>query len=260
MNPYLEYAGMSDIGQRREANEDAYICMPAQGVFCVADGIGGADAGALASRTLVEGLQKHGAAFTLDHNHALHARARLIQEIINDVSSDIKSMADNMGFTGTGTTAAILVFDEVHKDKAQILHAGDSSVYLYRDDSLQRLNRLHSLAESKTFQGTGPLPEFMKGMITRAVGVRNTVELEQTYVEVRPGDLFLICSDGLDGMISHQDIHRLLHDYRNDSLETQVQVLVDAANDSGGKDNITVILVRAGKSFADGKAKPAPAG
>ena len=248
---HLEYAGNTDVGKQREGNEDAFVCLADQGLFCVADGIGGAEAGAQASQALVDGLAENFKDLSENIFSSSLARSRLLKSIVNDVSKKIKTMADAMGYSGTGTTASLLVFDALHKDSAEILHAGDSSVYLYRHDSLNRLNRLHSLSESKVFKTSGPLPAFMRGMITRAVGVHDTVELEETIVDVLPGDLYMICSDGLDGMLSHDDLHRLLHDYRDDPLEEQVRVLIDAANENGGRDNITVILVRAGKPLKE---------
>jgi hypothetical protein len=136
-----------------------------------------------------------------------------------------------------------------------ILHAGDSRAYRLRGDSMKRLSRDHSLAAEAGVEDETRLGPMFQSMVTRAVGVQLTVEMEETDVDVRSGDLFLLCSDGLTRMLPDNVLSVLLAENRNLPLDGLAQLLVDEANDNGGLDNVTVLLIRAG----DIPEKPAAA-
>ena len=242
---YLTSAALSDVGRRRKNNEDSLVRFPGQGVFCVADGMGGAQGGEIASKAVVDALQ---AIFTesQDAPFAVTAAssARLTARALNRASQWIKAYADERGLTGCGSTAVVLVFDRVTPSRACVLHAGDSRAYLYRAGKLVQLSTDHSVAAAAGLSDETTLPAMFRGVITRAVGLDNTVLLEETPCEVQADDLFLLCSDGLSKMVSDKHLQKVLHKHRAAPLETLTQTLVDEALKAGGEDNVSVILVR----------------
>jgi len=242
---YLTSAALSDVGRRRKNNEDSLVRFPGQGVFCVADGMGGAQGGEIASKAVVDALQ---AIFTesQDAPFAVTAAssARLTARALNRASQWIKAYADERGLTGCGSTAVVLVFDQVTPSRACVLHAGDSRAYLYRAGKLVQLSTDHSVAAAAGLSDETTLPAMFRGVITRAVGLDNTVLLEETPCEVQANDLFFLCSDGLSKMVSDKHLQKVLHKHRAAPLETLAQTLIDEALKAGGEDNVSVILVR----------------
>jgi protein phosphatase len=162
--------------------------------------------------------------------------------------------SSNPQYAGMGTTLVVAVFRE---QRLLVGHVGDSRLYRLRAGRLQQLTRDHSLLQEQIDAGliTPEQAAFSanKNLVTRAVGVEDTVLLETHQHEVLPGDLYLICSDGLSAMVDDFAIGQMLQ--RVEALDAACRVLVDAANDAGGKDNISVILVRAtGTGTAAGKS------
>ena len=143
------------------------------------------------------------------------------------------------------TTAVVLLFDAWHPGQGVCLHAGDSRVYLYRGDRFKQVTRDHSVAAAAGVSEEKSLPAFFRGVVTRAVGLDEHVDLEITPVEVHPGDLFLLCSDGLTKMVTDAALAKLLKKQLGVAdLDGLAQHLVDAANTAGGEDNVSVVLVR----------------
>ncbi|HWT93699.1 MAG TPA: Stp1/IreP family PP2C-type Ser/Thr phosphatase [Solirubrobacteraceae bacterium] len=226
-------------GQQRRANEDSlYARNP---LFAVADGMGGAQAGEIASSMAVEVLagglpeSASGADVPLEDrladriheaNERIHARARTDERC-----------------AGMGTTMTVLLVGE---GEVTIAHVGDSRAYLLRDSELSRLTRDHSLVEELVEQGRLSPEEAsrhpQRSVITRSVGPEPRVQVDTLTTGARAGDVFLICSDGLTTMIDEPDVRRIL--LESGSLEEAGHGLIDAANAAGGRDNITVVLVR----------------
>lgn len=242
---YLKSAQLTDVGRRRLRNEDALLRLPAHGVFCIADGMGGVQGGAFASQATVDAL---GEAFTdsPDAPFALTARAsaRLAARALNAASGWIKQRADALGFAGCGSTAVVLAFDRVDPSRAAVLHAGDSRAYRLRRGELARLSTDHSVAAAVGLEDDRDLPAAYRGVITRAVGLADTVALEVTDVDVQPGDLFLLCSDGLNQMVPDDLILARLSAPPGTPLKTLARALVEEALRAGGEDNVSVVLVR----------------
>jgi PPM family protein phosphatase len=224
----------TDTGRQRRDNEDsAYARAP---VFVVADGMGGAQAGEVASKIAVEvfeqGLPDGGTAA-----ERLATRAREANQRIHDLSKTHRERA------GMGTTLTAAYLDD---SELAIAHVGDSRAYLFRDGELKRLTRDHSLVESLI--DAGKLTEEQaaehpqRSIITRALGPEPTVEVDTWTYPVRPGDVLLLCSDGLTSMLSEQRVAEILAS--TDELSHAAQALIDQANAAGGRDNITVVLFR----------------
>ncbi len=242
---HLESAECTDTGRKRKHNEDSLIRIPEHGIYCVADGMGGTFGGEIASQAAVEGLQ---AAFDEVAQRGgtlrLEDRVAVVHKALNDASRWIRNHADEMGVTGTGTTAIVLIFDAHHPDRAAILHAGDSRVYKFKDGKLTQLSMDHSVAAAAGIKSEKALPAMFRGVVTRAVGLEKEVQLEETPVDVEPGDLFMLCSDGLNKMVPDKTVTRLIKEQGTQDLTALAKLLVDSANAAGGEDNTSVVLVR----------------
>ncbi len=239
---HLTSLARSDPGRKRKSNEDAILCLPEAGVFCVADGMGGAAGGQLASRWTVESVQR---AFPQNTAAAPDKTARM-RQALNDASRRIRRMAEEQAIIGAGTTAVVLLFDDYQPDRATVLHAGDSRAYRMRAGRMECLTLDHSLAASAGLPHDRDLPAMFRGIITRAIGLNNTVELDEAVLQVQAGDCYLLCSDGLTKMIADHELQQLVRQTPAADLERLAAALVDAANHAGGEDNISVILVRVG--------------
>lgn len=242
-------AERSDTGKKRRNNEDAALSLPERGVFCVADGMGGAEEGEVASRAVVDAMNNafDGTANSFNAATALE-KAKSVRKAVNEASCRIKKRADARGVQGTGTTVVVLALDDGFPVRALILHAGDSRAYIFRDSRLRRLTHDHSIAEALRVRDRDELPPMFRGIITRAVGIDYTVDLEETPADVAAGDLFMLCSDGLTGMLSDKALENILRQRATGSLEEAAGMLIDEANRAGGADNISVILVRIGEA------------
>lgn len=243
--PHLVTAEVTDRGLHRARNEDAIIRLPGSGVFCVADGIGGSQGGHEASAITVQALLDVFSRADVDQAaHSFETRKRLVREAMNQACQSIRRHCLVAGYRESGTTAVTMLFDREDVTRAAILHAGDSRAYRYRDGRLYRLTRDHTLAVEAGWPEQDAWVFGMRTIVTRAVGVRPAVDLDETPVDVLPGDVFLLCTDGLtrmlhDRLIADNMLRHGIHD-----LDATAQALVAQANAAGGKDNITVLLVR----------------
>src|SRR4051794_32662291 len=238
-----EEAHKTDTGRQRHANEDSYFARPP--VFAVADGMGGAQAGEVASRIAASTFERRGR-FSKEEP----AEGQL-EEIAQAANREIHQLAqEDSSRAGMGTTltAAMLRGDEV-----SLGHVGDSRAYVLRGGQLKRLTKDHSLVEELRRQGrlTEEQAEEhpQRSIITRALGPEPSVNVDTMTFPARDGDLFLLCSDGLTTMVSDDEIREILVNSKN--LRNAVSRLVDAANRGGGRDNITAVAFR----VADTEAK-----
>jgi PPM family protein phosphatase len=223
---------LSDPGRRRRRNEDSYVVSPP--LFAVADGMGGAQAGELASRIAVEAM---GAEADSTGEERV---AALIREANRRVFARSHEDATASGM-GTTMTAALVEDDGT----VTIGHVGDSRAYRLRGDRLEQLTDDHSLVAELVRSGRLSAEEAeshpQRSVITRALGTDPDVDVDVFTVEGEPGDLFLICSDGLTTMVEDDEIQRVLAEGRAD-LEATARDLVNRANRGGGEDNITVVF------------------
>jgi PPM family protein phosphatase len=247
----VEQTGRTDVGRQRTANEDSLFVRPP--VFAVADGMGGAKAGEVASALAVEAVE-NAPDSAEPPEEALAAIVRSANRRIYDLA-----VADETR-RGMGTTLTLV---KVHDDEITIAHVGDSRAYRMRDGDLSQLTRDHSLVAEleRSGQITAEAAEHhpQRSIITRALGPEPDVEVDTYTLTGREGDLFLICSDGLTSMISDDEVTSILRSAG--PLEDAADELVRAANQSGGKDNITVILFRLGEGEGGAEAtqvRPVP--
>jgi serine/threonine protein phosphatase PrpC len=241
--------GLSHPGRKRRRNEDAWVCQPP--LFAVADGMGGARGGEIASRVAATALGE-----AVDGSGEQRVVA-LIQKANRQVFERARDDADA---TGMGTTITVaLVEDGV----VAIGHVGDSRAYLIRDQKVEQLTEDHSLVAELVRSGRLSPEEAeihpQRSVITRALGTDPDVDVDSFSVEASAGDVFLICSDGLTSMIDDETILGIVEP-RRDDLNAAAKELIDAANRSGGEDNITVVVFqmtdKAPEPPAETKAMP----
>ncbi len=228
-----QYAG-SDTGRQRRANEDSL--MVRSPLFVVADGMGGAQAGEVASRVAVEAFQA-GLPDSPQPEAALAALAQAANTRINELSHAHAEQA------GMGTTLTAIYVGE---REIAIAHVGDSRAYCLRDGQLLRLTDDHSLVDELIRQGRLTPEEAVehpqRSVITRALGIEGSVEVDTRSFRGLAGDVYLLCSDGLTTMVSEEQIAAILTS--REHLREAGETLIAAANQAGGRDNITVVLLR----------------
>jgi len=238
-----EEAHKTDTGRQRQANEDSYFARAP--LFAVADGMGGAQAGEVASRIAASAFERRQ---RLSREEPAEGQ---LEEIAQTANREIHQLAqEDSSRAGMGTTLTAAM---VRNDEVSLGHVGDSRAYVLRDGKLKRLTKDHSLVEELRRQGrlTEEQAEEhpQRSIITRALGPEPSVNVDTMTFPARDGDVFLLCSDGLTTMVSDDEIHRILVESR--SLRSAVNGLVEAANRAGGRDNITAVAFR----LADAEAK-----
>jgi serine/threonine protein phosphatase PrpC len=249
----IEAYGRTDVGRRRKVNEDSFLVSPETNLYAVCDGMGGHNAGEVASRMAIETIS----AFItrsavekeitwpwgLDAN--LSFDANRLKTAIRLANARVFQAADNREeLTGMGTTVVTAL---VSGDTMTVGSAGDSRCYLVRNGELKQLTRDDSWVSAALGEGilnSGDVERHpLRNVITKAVGARDAIDLDVLEHDLKPGDVVLLCSDGLHGMIGDPEIARILKSSPG-SLEEASARLVDAANEAGGRDNVTVVLLR----------------
>jgi PPM family protein phosphatase len=227
-------AGQTDTGRRRLRNEDAFICEPP--LFAVADGMGGARAGEIAAGLAAAALEEAGS-----ETLGAEGVAALIVEANRRIWE--RSLADPQT-AGMGTTVTA-AFVDAEAGSVAIGHVGDSRAYLLRTGSIEQLTTDHSLVAELVQSGVLTPEEAerhpQRSAITRALGTEETVEVDGFTIVAEPGDVYLICSDGLSIMLSDDDMAAAIENAGGDPHEA-ADALIRTANDRGGEDNITVVL------------------
>lgn len=245
-------AGKTDAGRVRRRNEDSFVLDPP--LFAVADGLGGAQAGEVASRLAAAAFREYHDADGLEPEERI---AAIVQEANRRIYERARSDADVSGM-GTTVTAALLT-----NGRVVLAHVGDSRGYRIREGTLEQLTEDHSLVADLMRSGRLTPEEAdahpQRSVITRALGTDPKVDVDTLALDVEPGDLFLLCSDGLTTMVADEDILRVVAEA--DGLDTAARELVRAANAGGGEDNITVVLfaVAGDEAVEETLVAPAPA-
>lgn len=230
-------ASCTHIGLVRQLNEDACLDQAERGLWAVADGMGGHTLGDLASRLVIESLNQLPPAASLER-FMLDASDRL-----QTVNRQLRAEAASRNAHIIGSTVIVLL---THGSQCGYLWAGDSRLYLYRDTRLRQISRDHSqieeLKSKANISDDDAITHIARNLITRAVGVADTLELDEETMEVIDGDMFLLCSDGLTNEVSEQEIRGALSS-RN--CRQAAEALIGMALEKGGRDNISVVIARA---------------
>ncbi|MBS1960548.1 MAG: Stp1/IreP family PP2C-type Ser/Thr phosphatase [Bdellovibrionales bacterium] len=234
---------LSDIGMKRKQNQDSGVIRPELGLFMVADGMGGHQGGEIASKLCVEKVAEH----VKEHNKDdLESETLLHQSLLVANQAIYDHSQQDQNLHGMGTTATVL---QIRKKQATIMQIGDSRCYYWNAHGIWQLTRDHSLVQEKLRAGLITRDQLrtdeMKNVITRSVGYEPSIKVDAYHFTIEAGDGFLLCSDGLSGPVNEEKMFDIL--VKNVtvgvSLEDKAQQLVQAANDGGGDDNVTVVLV-----------------
>jgi len=254
----LAIAGSTDPGMIRPNNEDRISTTPELGLAVVADGMGGHQAGEIASGMAVDVVTRHLInVFSRDTPPADEEVAdqssvelRAVGEAIALANTAIFELAQSSpNCSGMGTTVVVTLF---HEDKVCIGHVGDSRLYRYRNDTLELITEDHSLVQELVARGLITPEEARnsvnKNLVTRALGIEPTVESQLTEQTLRDQDIYLLCSDGLNDVLPDDVTAQLLKDHGGD-LQAAADRLVAQVNARGGPDNVSIVLVRTGDQF-----------
>jgi len=248
----LEVATCTDPGMVRSHNEDSVAADAGNGIAVLADGMGGYNAGEVASgmatsviTTELRELLTRVRPYEVDPETQKIVAPRLVREQVMKANAAIYQAAQSQPqYAGMGTTLVMCLF---YDNKALVAHLGDSRLYRMRDGALKQVTRDHSLLQEQIDSGLISAEQAKhaqhKNLVTRALGIDPSVEPEIREYETRPGDIYLLCSDGLCDMVADEDIEMTL-DALGANLPLAAQQLVQMANDNGGRDNVSVILVR----------------
>lgn len=250
----LIFAGLSDVGLQREHNEDSFCIVPDYELFIVADGMGGHKAGDVAStmatRSVVsffEATENEDATwpFQFDPQKSVDEN-RLITGIKVANKKIYEASTRDRAVQGMGTTVVSLLFSK-ESQKMYVAHVGDSRCYRVRGEEIHQITRDHSLLNDYLLVMPEMSPqqqqELPKNVITRALGMQDTVVVDVVEVETQAGDVFLLCSDGLSGMVSDEAILETVREHL-DAPQRAVEQLIDQANGAGGEDNVTAVVVK----------------
>jgi serine/threonine protein phosphatase PrpC len=254
MARFLRVAGLTDVGREREHNEDSFGLMPQYNLFVVADGMGGHRAGDVASQMAVQAMNEFFSAtekeditwpFHFDPNLPFSVN-RLITAIQVANSRIYQESLASDEHQGMGTTVVAINCVDQH-GTVNIAHVGDSRCYRYRGGQLDLVTVDHSLVND--YRRAAPdlteeqLAELPRNVITRALGMQETVLVDVQSINPGVGDIFLLCSDGLNSMLDDRSIHELFDAHGHDLAELAA-ALIEHANDAGGEDNCTVVLIQ----------------
>ncbi len=258
----LEIASCTDPGMVRAHNEDSIASDAANGLAVLADGMGGYNAGEVASgmattviTTEIQQLLAKMQPFQIDEETKAPIAGRMIREQVLKANTSIYQAAQSQPqYAGMGTTLVVCLF---YDNKMTVGHLGDSRLYMLREGKFSQVTRDHSLLQEQIDSGIITAEQAKhaqhKNLVTKALGIDPTVEPEIKEYATKPGDVYLLCSDGLCDMVDDEDMGMTLQAL-DGNLKLAAQQLVQMANDNGGKDNVSVILVRVLREY------PAPRG
>jgi serine/threonine protein phosphatase PrpC len=240
----VQAAASTSTGRVRKGNEDSFGYRTDYGFSVVCDGMGGAAGGEVASRMTVEILLRR---MTEGEGETFAERRERLHAAIAEANRLVLERADrDTGLMGMGTTLVALLLDSAEQPtRALVAHAGDSRCYRLRAGKLERITQDHSLVDEQIRLGNMTAEEAehspFRSVITRAIGTQPSVNEEAQELAIEGGDVFLLCSDGLTREVAEEEIARVLG--AGDDLERAAHVLVDAANEHGGRDNVTCVVV-----------------
>lgn len=257
----LEMIAVTDVGMKRDHNEDCVGIDEPLGIAVLADGMGGHNAGEVASsmavdlivRLLKDGIKRFPQG-ELDEETGFSKEAVLARSSTVTANNVIIETAQaKPECAGMGTTVVVALF---YGDRVAVAHVGDSRMYLLRDEYLSHVTEDHSLIQEQVRRGLLTAEDArnssIKNLVTRALGVEKNVEADVVEEIVRVGDLYMMCSDGLTDVVPDEAIRLTMIEHAN-NLGAGAQALIDLANDAGGPDNISVIIIRAKGSVSRNK-------
>jgi len=257
----LEIASHTDPGMVRSHNEDSIACVADKGLVVLADGMGGYNAGEVASgmattvlTTELRQLLEQHAPYEVDPQSGQKAGLKMLREQIAKANTSIYQASQSQPqYAGMGTTLVVALF---YDNKVMVAHIGDSRLYRMRGNEFSQVSKDHSLLQEQMDAGMLTKEQAKhssnKNLVTRALGIDPAVEPEIHEYDALPGDIYLLCSDGLSDMVSDEDIGMTLQAL-GANVNLAAQQLVQMANDNGGRDNVSVILIKVLSEYPAGQ-------
>lgn len=245
---HYDVGAATDIGRKRSKNQDSIIAVPDLGLFVVADGMGGHRGGETASAMVVQAVPARVKQILKAANGQDWSPRDVLIDAVQTANSEIyKKATDEPALQGMGTTTVSMLFKN---DSVTLGHVGDSRCYYFSPSGCWQATRDHSLVQERMRAGLitreQAKTDRMKNVITRSVGFEPAVDVEVYEMKTKPGDTYLLCSDGLSGMLNDHQIFDIVKKYAIQKNDPQraVDELIFQANNNGGEDNISVIIVR----------------
>lgn len=233
--------GITDIGKVKRANQDKICLFPQWNIFVVADGMGGHAGGGVASSISVDTIHRY---FADSRDSNLLSSERLLSAIRESNLEIAGKGASDKEYLGMGTTIVVMLIDRM---TAHVAHVGDSRAYIIRDAGIRQITSDHSLVNQ--YVGNGLITKEqakghpLKNVLTRALGMSGNIDVDINSLQIEPDDIFILCSDGLTNMIEDEDILNTIISC-GDDIPLACRSLVDLANNNGGEDNISVVIVK----------------
>lgn len=238
----IDASALTDVGRVRKNNEDAVLLLPKTQCYVVSDGMGGGKAGEVASAMMVQEIES-----VLTRASAVPGeREGLVIRSAYKVNELIRDYAEQHNYSSMGATFVCLLMDSWHPYMATVFHAGDSRVYRVRKRKIEQITEDHTVAAASKVD-EGKLAPMFRGVLTNALGTGSDFFIERTAIDVQEDDIYIICSDGLSRMIADSNILNICDTLQNETSETICKELINAALNCGGRDNVSVIVVKVKK-------------
>ena len=235
----IEAFAVTDVGRVRKNNEDAVLMVPERLCYAVSDGMGGGKAGEVASAMMIREIEES----ILQCSGIPAEREGTIIRSAYKVNFQIRDYADQHDYSSMGATMVCLLFDPWHPGTGTVFHAGDSRAYRIRENQIEQLTEDHTIAAASNMTESRIAP-MLRGVLTNALGTGNDFFLERTSFDVQDGDAFLLCSDGLTRMVPDSNILQIVSIRGEESCENICSSLLECALDNGGRDNVSIIVVK----------------
>ncbi len=239
----IDACALSHVGKIRKNNEDAVLLLPGVQCYVVSDGMGGGKAGEVASGMMVREVET---AFITPTTIPAEREGIVIRSAYK-VNELIREYAESHNYSSMGATFVCLLMDSWHPSMATVFHAGDSRVYRIREKSMELITEDHTVASASKVDESKLAPMF-RGVLTNALGTGSDFFLERTSVDVQEDDIYIICSDGLSRMVPDANILYIGNTLQNESSSTICKELIETALNCGGRDNVSVIVVKIKKT------------
>ena len=243
---YIDVFALTHVGKVRKNNEDSILEMKNCGFFAVSDGMGGGNAGEIASQMIVSNLKN-----ALENSSGSPGeREGNVIRAANQANYQINDFAAERHYSSMGATLVSCLLNPWYPSVATVLHAGDSRLYRLRDDELDCLTEDHTVATASKVSESKLAPMF-RGVLTNALGTGVEFFLERTSINVQRDDLYILCSDGLSRMVTDQEIQQICVPLINAPSKQICQTLIETALDNGGRDNVSVIVLKIKKLWKE---------
>ena len=262
LSEYIEIASSTDVGRRYDHNEDSISSVPEHAFVILADGMGGHNAGEVASAMAVDYVTQHVLDYIdkvdtleMDAETGLTQYSDIVREAVQRANFEIFEAAKEPKHHGMGTTIVVAL---MYENQMTVANVGDSRLYRYVNKSLKQVTKDHTLLQELVDQGFYTLEEAReapnKNIVTRGLGAEESVEVDVCEEYISKGEKILLCSDGLTDMLEDDEILAIMNKYVHNN-QACVQALINSANEQGGLDNVSAIIVEVKKNFpSDGKS------